>query len=160
VPERLLGDERHPRPAEDDLLAARAEVIREIEGAADLRAHGGQPDHVRLALDAREVEVSHQLVGERDLVRRRREGLQVGQGDAARPVARRLVEGSVAQVVRRRDQVDAHRGARMMAAGAGGCQTRATAKVPGGRVSKAAATLNPEPGADGRWCTCAPNRAS
>ena len=109
VLEGLLGREGHPGAAEHHALSACAEVIGEVIGAADLRAHRREADDVGRALDRGEVEVGHELVGEGDLVRRRGEGLQVGEGDAARPVARRLVESAVRPVVRGRDQVDAHR---------------------------------------------------
>ena len=78
VAQRLLGGEGHPRAAEHDLLAARAEVVREVVRPADLRSHRGDADDVGLALDPRDVQVGHELVGEVDPVRRRRERLQVG----------------------------------------------------------------------------------
>jgi hypothetical protein len=49
-------------------------VVGEVVSAVDLRPHGRDADQVGLALDARHVEVRHDLVGEGDLVLGRRGG--------------------------------------------------------------------------------------
>ena len=72
--------------------------IGEVVGAFDLRPHGGDADDIALVC---EVDIVEQLVDEGDVMARRGERLEVRQGEAAGPVARRLMQRAVGVVVRR-----------------------------------------------------------
>ena len=123
-------------PPSTTLRPRRAEVVGEIVGAADLRAHGGDADDVAVEV---EVDVVEQLVDHPHVVARRRQGRRVGQGQAAGPVARRLMERAVGVVVRRRDEEDAHQLSSTQAsaaeqAGLGSAGLQARRRPQGGAV--------------------------
>ena len=62
-------------PPSTTFAAAGAEVVGELVGAADLRAHGGDADDVAVEV---EVDVVEELVDHLHVVPRRRQRLQVG----------------------------------------------------------------------------------
>lgn len=104
----IVRAERHPGAAENRLDPAPTELLRDVEGAADLQTHGRDAHEIVVLLEI-DVLSAHLLVEHLHFDAGRRDGLQVRQDRAARPRALALEERSVGIIVGSLEQQDLHR---------------------------------------------------